>query len=252
MTFAQALLPGTPGVVAFVGAGGKTTALFRLARELAEAGRAVLVTTTTHMFDPRLEEDRPAADILFLAAMGAPYEGGPVPPCRPGLTILLSGEGEKPGKVKGLHPSWLPVLKRSWPSILVEADGSKRLPIKAPAPYEPVIPDGTDLVVGVMGLDCLGRAMDARTVHRPECFQEVTGCLPGAPIRWEHLDALARHPEGLFKGAPGPRALLLNKADKAFALPSRAQLAALPADQVLLCSRGAPEGVIVSLQGERA
>lgn len=251
MTFAEALLPGAPGVIAFVGAGGKTTAMFRLARELAEAGHAVLVTTTTHLFDPRLEPDRPASEVLFRPAMEAPHAGEAVPQGRPGLTILLSREGEKPGKVKGLHPSWIPALKRCWTYILVEADGSKRLPIKAPAPYEPVLPDGTDLVVGVMGLDCLGRPMDARTVHRPERFQHVTGCEPGAPIGWDHLDTLARHPEGLFKGAVGPRTLLLNKADKAFSLPSRAQLGALPADHVLLCSLGAPEGVIVSLRGGR-
>jgi probable selenium-dependent hydroxylase accessory protein YqeC len=34
------------GVISFVGAGGKTTLMFRLARELAEAGKSVLVTTT--------------------------------------------------------------------------------------------------------------------------------------------------------------------------------------------------------------
>lgn len=251
MNLAEALLPGAPRVIAFVGAGGKTSAMFRLASELTAAGQAVLVTTTTHLFDPRLEPGRPEGEVLFSAAMEAPFEGGALPPARPGLSILFSREGEKPGKVKGIHPSWVPALKASWAYVLVEADGSKRLPIKAPAAYEPVLPEGTDLVVGVMGLDCLGRPMDARTVHRPECFQRVTGCEPGAPIGWEHLDTLARHPEGLFKGWTGPRALLLNKADKAFAIPSKAQLAALPAGPVLLCSLGAPEGVIVSLRGER-
>lgn len=251
MTFAEALLPWGPGVIAFVGAGGKTSAMFRLAGELAGAGASVLVTTTTHIFDPRLEPDRPRAEVRFHATMEAPYDGSALPGGRPGLTILLSREGEKAGKVKGVHPSWIPALRPAWPWILVEADGSKRLPIKAPAPYEPVLPEGADLVVGVMGLDCLGRPMDTRTVHRLECFQRVTGCAPGDPIAWTHLEALARHPEGLFKGAGKARALILNKADKAFSLPSRAQLAALPADLVLLCSLEAREGVIVSLRGER-
>ena len=122
----------------------------------------------------------------------------------------------------------------SWPLILVEADGSKRLPVKAPAAYEPVVPGRTDLVVGVVGLDALGWPMDERTVHRPERFAAVTGCAPGTPIAWDHVVALARHPDGLFKGAPGRRVVLLNKVDEAPFLPSPGQLAALGADLVLL------------------
>lgn len=138
------------------------------------------------------------------------------------------------GKLAGVHPSRVDELRAAWPVVLVEADGSKGLPLKAPAPWEPVVPDRTDLVVGVVGLDALGWPMDERTVHRPELFAAVTGCPPGGPIGWDHLVALARHPEGLFKGAVGRRAILLNKADESPYLPSPGQLAALGADLVLL------------------
>jgi probable selenium-dependent hydroxylase accessory protein YqeC len=253
MNLGEALLPILPcakGVVAFVGAGGKSTALYRFARERSEAQGPVLITTTTHLADPRLEPVPPIAELVFhpdLEGAGAPAT---LPGPRPGVTILLSRPVE-PGKVKGIHPDWIPPLKAAWDLILVEADGSRRLPVKAPAPFEPVLPPGTDLVAGVIGLDCLGRGMDGATVHRPECFHAVTGCPPGAPIGWEHLAALVRHPQGLFKGATGLRAVLLNKADAAAFLPSPAQMAGLDADLVLLCSLEAANGVIVCHRGDR-
>ncbi|MBI5440681.1 MAG: putative selenium-dependent hydroxylase accessory protein YqeC [Deltaproteobacteria bacterium] len=241
MKLADALLPLLPsgsGVIAFVGAGGKTTAMLRLARDLDERGLSVLVTTTTHLSDPRREVRGPAGRLVFQPAMEFPNAGGAGTTrveTAPGITMLVSREADDPGKVKGIHPSWIPALRSSWDFVLVEADGSRRLPLKAPGTGEPVLPPGTDLVVGVLGLDGLGRPMDSLTVHRPECFARVTGCEPGSPVAWEHIEALVRHPEGLFKGAPPARVLLLNKVDAASFLPSREQLAGLEVEQVLLC-----------------
>ena len=245
------LLPGPGGVVAFVGAGGKTTALFRLGSELARRGHPVLATTTTHLLDPRLDPSDPPGRLVLQPDLEFPFAGGPVPPSVPGLTVLAARATEPPGKVKGVHPSWIHPLGGAWPFVLVEADGARHLPVKAPAPFEPVLPEEPVLVVGIVGMDCLGRPMDERTVHRPEVFHALTGCAPGARIGWEHLSLLIRHPEGLFKGVHGPRAIFLNKADKAFFIPSPAQLAGLPADLVLLGSLLAPDCVIVSLRGHR-
>lgn len=221
--------------MAFVGAGGKTTHLLHFARELAADDRPVLVTTTTHLADPR-EEENTFARILLRPDLEHPPTPGSEPPPEPlgGVTLLVSRPTDESGKLKGIDPSHVTELRKAWPLVLVEADGSKRLPIKAPAAYEPVVPEGTDLVVGVIGLDALGEPLDERTVHRPELFASVTGCAPGEPIGWDHLVALARHPEGLFKGARGRRVVLLNKIDEAPYLPSPGQLAALGADLVLL------------------
>lgn len=229
------LLPEGKGVVAFVGAGGKTAHLLQFARELAAAGRPVLVTTTTHLADPR-EEESTFARILFRPDFEHPPTAGSAPPPEPlgGVTLLVSRPADEPGKLKGIHASRIARLRTAWDLVLVEADGSKRLPVKAPAPWEPVVPQGTDLVVGVIGLDALGEPMDARTVHRPELFASVTGCAPGDAIGWDHLVALARHPDGLFKGTGCPRVVLLNKVDASPFLPSPGQLAALGAGLVLL------------------
>ena len=49
-------------MVSLIGAGGKTTTLFRLAKELRDEGGKVLVTTTTKIFKPT----KPHVDRLFL------------------------------------------------------------------------------------------------------------------------------------------------------------------------------------------
>ncbi len=222
--------------MSFVGAGGKTSLLLHLAGELAAAERPVLVTTTTHLADPREERPPLLARLVLDPELELPADTAApaVPEPAHGVTLLASRLTGPPGRLKGIDPSHVRFLASLWPLVLVEADGSRRLPLKAPAEYEPVVPAETALTVGVLGLDALGWPMDERTVHRPERFAAVTGCDPGAAIGWDHLVALARHPEGLFKGARGARVALLNKVDESSYLPSPGQLRALGADLVLL------------------
>lgn len=225
--------------MSFVGAGGKTSLLLHLARELEAGGLPVLVTTTTHLADPRGEAASPFARVLLRPELEEPLPAAaPLPrPC-PGVTLLVARATEEPRKLKGVDPAQVARLAAAWPFVLVEADGARRLPIKAPAAHEPVVPDGTLLTVGVVGLDALGRPMDGETVHRAERFAAVTGCAPGAPIGWEHVVALARDPEGLFRGARGRRAVVLNKSDAAPFRPSPVQAEALGADLVVLSGEG--------------
>ena len=50
------LLPINGGVVSLVGAGGKTSLMFKLARELSMAGEPVLTTTTTKILEPSRDQ----------------------------------------------------------------------------------------------------------------------------------------------------------------------------------------------------
>jgi len=248
LNLAGALLPLLPrpegAVIALVGAGGKTSALFGLAGELAGA----VMTTTTHIFDPRQEQGREYDHLLLDPALAEPageWDPGPIVPGR--RVVLASGAEPGTGKLRGVHPSRVEALRGFWRYVIVEADGAKRRPVKAPAAHEPVVPPGADLVAGFIGLGCLGQAMDERTVHRPECFGPVSGCGPGAPIRLEHLAALVRSPQGLFRGAPAGarRVLVLNQAD-ACALEPAALLRGfqacgpVPADLILVCTLREP------------
>lgn len=201
-------------VLSLVGAGGKTMALYSLARSAAARGLCVLVTTTTHLVDPRSEHARPYDDFL-LDPQGKRYlsEGG-----RAGKVALLGSRiDEGTGKLVGVSADLIKNLAEHFDLILVEADGSRGLPVKAPAEHEPELPDSSDLVLGVMGLDALGLPATESHVHRLGDFLRLSGAAPGQPISPEHLAAIAASRDGLFKRCPSNarRVALLSKADLA-------------------------------------
>ena len=68
-------------------------------------------------------------------------------------------------------------LAQRFDYVLAEADGSKRLPLKAHAAWEPVIPSGTANIVWIAGASGLGKPIN-EAVHRPELFCERCGCEP--------------------------------------------------------------------------
>ena len=165
------IAPDTQAVVSFVGGGGKTTALFRLAHELKALKKKVLVTTTTNIAVPEPGQ----CDMLLLE--GCP-DTALFTEVNPGMVVCLGGGLKNAGevcKVKSVDPSFIDELcaKRLFDFILVEADGAKRKPIKAPADYEPVIPKSTTAVIGVIGLDCLGKPVSEDIIHRCEIFCPV-------------------------------------------------------------------------------
>ncbi len=263
MRLSEALLPllpdpGNGGVIALVGAGGKTRALFGLGEALSLRGQDVVLTTTTHLFDPRLEPARVFDQVVLEPAYAAPPASGADPtglwervppfPGRGRRIVVVSSALPDEGKLRGIDPAWVAPLAGQRTFVLVEADGSRGRPVKAPEAHEPVIPAITQVVLGFVGLDGLGRPMDDTTVHRPERFGAVTGCAPGASIRLSHLAALARSPQGLFKGTPAgaQRVLLLNKADRCPRAPAdllRDLCVADPlgVDLVLVCALGDPD-----------
>jgi molybdenum cofactor cytidylyltransferase len=100
--------------------------------------------------------------------------------------------------------------------VVVEADGSRRRPVKAPAGHEPVLPAGVTLVIAVMGIDAL-QAPLAAVAHRPERVAQLTGLdldqtlTPAAAAR-----LLADEQGGLQRVPPTARfAVCLNKVETA-------------------------------------
>ncbi len=197
-------------LISLVGAGGKTTTMFALARALKSLHKRVLVTTTTNIFYPGKDEcdgvivnGAPAAD-LFQALPG-------------GTITVLGGTVVNERKLAGVDKGYVEKLHREglFDCMLVECDGSKRKPIKAAAHYEPVVPDTTTRAIGVIGLDAVGQPIDEEHVHRAELFSGVVGRSLGEPLDTEAVVKLILSPKGLFKGVPdtSPRYVLLNKAD---------------------------------------
>lgn len=201
-----------PEVICFVGAGGKTTAMFRLAAELKALGGKVLVTTTTNIAYPRSDQ----CDSVILDATG---EAGIFSNISAGAIVCWGGGivEKEIKKFMSVEPGAIDRIYRSgiFDCILVEADGAKHKPIKAPAQYEPVIPASTTTLIGSIGLDAIGRPINDTVVHRPGLFCAITGKSMHDAIRVEDIISLVAAPDGLFKGAGvhAKKILLLNKAD---------------------------------------
>lgn len=184
-----------PTVISIVGAGGKTSTLFWLAHLFQLSGRRVFITTTTHMFLP--DQDWP---ILFCRdPAGLPRHAL----MQPFITCFQSWKASL-GKVRGFAPGAIDALARrsECDVVLVEADGARGMPLKAPDEHEPCIPESSCCVIAVMGGHLLGKSVGADRVHRWPQFAEMTGLTEGAPLSLEALVRLVQHPQGAFKNAP--------------------------------------------------
>lgn len=171
-------------VISVTGAGGKTSLIFAWARELAAAGKSVVITTTTHMYRPeRMEEE--------------------------GIRIVVSDDPKRPDKVTAPPEEVLEGLRETADVVLVEADGSRRMPLKWPGDREPVIPDYTDITVCVAGLSAVGKLTEDAVYRARE--------LPD-PIKRETVDVNLIHKilasrSGGQKGVRGEFRIFLNQVD---------------------------------------
>ncbi|PJF36694.1 MAG: putative selenium-dependent hydroxylase accessory protein YqeC [Candidatus Thermofonsia Clade 1 bacterium] len=203
-------------VIAFIGAGGKTSALFRLGHELAAEGWRVLATTTTRIA---------AEELVHVPSVVATDASGTYP--RPealsralsqhGFTFLYHTVVNSGGveKVVGVAPEMINKLLDNVDSdaILIEADGARRLPFKAPYAHEPVVPSATTLAVPVVGIDCVGQPLDEAHVYNPQAMIDEYGYPYGERVRWMWVASVLRNPTLGLKGIPERAriAALINK-----------------------------------------
>lgn len=168
-------------IIAVVGSGGKTTLIKKLAARYRSEGKTVFVTATTHMF---IEEDTLLTDdvdtiIGVLRETGYAMAGVP--------------EGQK---IKALSKETFDEVCLRADVVLVEADGSKCLPLKYPNATEPVIPENTDEIIVVCGLNAIGqKAKDV--CHRPELVKKCLGIDDNTVITPAHIQKLVT--EGYLK-----------------------------------------------------
>ncbi len=209
-SLAQALGVGVPHrIVCFVGAGGKTTAMFNLAGELQASGLKVITSATTKIFPPTHIQS-PAVRLI--------QQGSDITNLQEEIDHfghITVGNSIQGGKLIGIDKTTAHILSGASNHVLIEADGAKGHCVKAPEEWEPVIPDQANLVVGVIGLDCLGKKASEDTVFRFKRFQEVTGIRYGEIITIDHLQTLILSNQGLFKSVAYScnTAVILNKLD---------------------------------------
>ena len=150
---------GDHELVALVGGGGKTTLLFALGH--ASLGRVVL-TTTTKMSATRTEG---------FAVLRAPTDAQIAAIAQTTLAWDHDDGPKAIGVDADTADRWFDLVDH----VIVEADGARRKPFKAPAPYEPVIPNRATTVIAVIGADALDRVIEDQC-HRPLRVAAVAGC----------------------------------------------------------------------------
>jgi len=213
MEFLHALRLDAPVVssqtVSLVGAGGKTTALFQLARELIGVNRRVFLTSTTHLGVWQI----PLADHHIIVTSTKdlnkiPEEG----------VILFTGsiEGERTKPLEDITINWLrEKAKAEKIPLLIEADGARQKSLKAPDVHEPSIPEFSENIIVVAGLSAIGKPLTDKVAHRAEIFSKLSGLKTDSLITPHAIvNALIHNDGGQKNIAPTARRMaLLNQAD---------------------------------------
>lgn len=197
------------GLISCVGAGGKSSLLMTLSRELAEDRQRFILTSTTKMFFHQVAPSGPVFTADFSRGWGFVEK-------RLGVKGTAAWFRRWRGiKVDGIPAEWVNLLHQGFRDvrILVEADGARRKLIKAPEDHEPSVPELTDLVLGVLSLKALGRKLDTGTAHRLEKVKKLLNKREGDPIGAEDLARLAGSEEGIFCRSTGRRVLVLTGMD---------------------------------------
>ena len=197
-------IPEGRGLTAIVGGGGKTSLMFALAREYARAGKAVVICTTTKIYIPN------EPDVI------SAYSGQKLSGLIGGGKIVCLGKPGEDGKLRFPGGEAFIQACRLADRVIVEADGARHCPVKAPGEREPVLPDNADSVIAVAGLDALGQRI-CDVSFRPEKVAEVLGVSRQEVFTPKLLARLLVSPTGQRKNVPEAVhfAVVLNKADDA-------------------------------------
>ncbi len=213
-TLFQSLNLDSAVAIAFVGAGGKTSAIWRVSGELIDRDRRVIIAPTTHILEPALPRNsityltaQPDPDrliqlidlaprVIFAAARDEIVDvetTDDFPPARP-----IKLRGSDPSVIDRLHSQFTGV-EATW---LIEADGARRHLLKAPADHEPTIPACATVVVIVASLDAIDQPLNEAIVHRWEIFADLSGARREAPITVKMIARVLLHEKGGLKNIP--------------------------------------------------
>ncbi len=168
-----------------MGGGGKTTLIFSLAKTFASYGKRVCITTTTKMYR--------VADTSEYTQLGTVLE-------------------QDSHKITALPEEAYKALRDSFDVILVEADGSRRLPMKVPAAHEPVLPSDTDLVIGILGASSIGKPIE-EVCFRAELACDILGYKAGHIVTRDDLLYLLDSPLGQKKGVVTDYRMVIGQGD---------------------------------------
>lgn len=214
MRLSDALRIAPQQVAAFVGAGGKSSAIACIASEIASEF-PVIATTTTHL----ALSQRTLAKAHLVASSVAALKTLPDLLAEHRSVLVTGPVARDEPRWSAVEGAALKVLRRvaaaTGAALLIEADGARGLSLKAPGDREPAVPRFVDLVVPMAGLDVIGTSLDAGLVHHPERAAAMLWLGSGETLQASHISRILVDPAGGLKRVP-PGAevrVLLTKAE---------------------------------------
>ena len=186
------LLRATNGVVCAVGAGGKKSLLYHLARTLP--GK-IGFTATVQM--ARFPPDIGAQIVAPLEGLRQQVERA----AKDDRVVAFAQASNKPDRLSGLPPDMIDDLRRTcgFDIMLVKADGARMRLMKAPRAGEPVLPATTKTIVPIVSARIIGRQLTEEVAHRLDHITAITGLRRGDTIGPGHLSRLLASPAGALQ-----------------------------------------------------
>ena len=196
--------------VAWVGAGGKTSLIFAIAKELFPDKS--VITTTTKMAVSELNfadqsfsmNDPSSINVTSIAGVSMVYKSS-------SREDHLKIVGFSDGELKPLSE----ILRNEHIPFFIEADGSKRKSFKFPADHEPNIPGFVNKVCVVVGLSVIGKPLTSEYFHRVEEISAFLKIPLGEIITINHILKILSDKNGGLKNIPvdAEKIIFLNQAD---------------------------------------
>lgn len=171
-------------ITCVVGSGGKTTLIHQMAETYIKEGKRVLITTSTHMYT---EPDTIVTD-----------DADQIIECLNTNHYAFAGKlSDTTNKITALSLETFEKVSTFADEILVEADGSKQLPLKYPNENEPVIVPGCNQIIIVTSLLALGKPAK-EVIHRLEIALTVLNELGNTVVTDDTL-VTAQHIQTLLR-----------------------------------------------------
>jgi len=190
-------------VVSVVGSGGKTTLMFQLGKELKSQYR-VLLTTSTKIVNPADEN----YDYIYTSIED--YKNDKTSK-KNGVTVLSKGISYENNKLLGIDDKDLEFVIEYYDLVVIEADGSKKLPLKGWKEHEPPILNRTNKTIGIIPINVLGQKISEEIIYGYEEFKKFVS--NGDIIDKEVVGRICFSKNGIFKNSKGKLYLYINKAD---------------------------------------
>lgn len=191
-------------VISIVGAGGKTSLMFNLSEELRNNNK-VLLTTTTKIYNP----NKIYYDFMCIGEKNCYIYDH----LKPNGVYVYGKYINNDNKLIGFGKNFLDKKFKHFDYSLIEADGSKKKPIKGWKDDEPVICKNTNKTIGVLDISYINKIVNDFNVHRVSYFLKITNGKLGKKISIPMISSLITHPLGLFKDSLGEKILFINKVE---------------------------------------